>query len=117
MKLGDMEVYRLSLELSDEGWDIYQSLPQTFRYGIGDQMLRAVDSIGANIAEGYGRYHYKDSKKFYYNARGSLWEVKHWFLLLHKRQLITKDQFDRNIILLDLLGKKLNGFIKNLNTK
>jgi len=81
VRLGDLEIYRLSLELSDEGWDIYQSLPQTFR------------------------------------ARGSLWEVKHWFMLLHKRHLITKDQFDRNIILLDLLGKKLNGFIKNLNTK
>ena len=117
VKLGDLEIYRLSLELSDGGWRIYRSLPKAFRYGIGDQMLRSVDSIGANIAEGYGRYHYKDSAKFYYNARGSLWETKHWFLLLRKRDLITKEQFESNIARLDLLGKKLNGFIRTLGSK
>jgi four helix bundle protein len=46
---------------------------------IGDQFLRAVDYIGANIAEGYGRYHYLDKVKFYYNSRAFHFEAfTHW---------------------------------------
>ena len=80
-------------------------------------MLRSVDSIGANIAEGYGRYHYKDSVKFYYNARGSLWESKHWFYLLHKRELIDKNIFENMINDINTLGKKLNNFITTIRSK
>ena len=115
--LGKLEIYQLSLELSATVWDIYQALPKSLRYSIGDQALRSVDSIGANIAEGYGRYHYKDSVKFYYNARGSLWESKHWFYLLHKRELINNDTYKQNIALLEQLGKKLNSFIQSIHTK
>jgi len=115
--LGKLEIYRLSLEISATVWDIYRVLPKPLQYSIGDQVLRAVDSIGANIAEGYGRYHYKDSVKFYYNARGSLWESKHWFYLLHKRELINNDTYKQNIALLEQLGKKLNSFIQSIHTK
>ena len=113
-KLGDLEIYRISLELSEMGWDIFQSLPRQFQYDIGSQFLRAVDSIGANIAEGYGRYHYKDSMKFYYNARGSLWEVKHWLLLLNKRDFIGENIFRDFLKKIEILGKKLNNFIGRL---
>jgi four helix bundle protein len=113
-KLGDLEIYKISLELSDMGWDIYQSLPKQFQYDIGSQFLRATDSIGANIAEGYGRFHYKDSMKFYYNARGSLWEVKHWLLLLKKRDFIDEEIFQDFLKKIEILGKKLNNFINRL---
>jgi len=107
----------MSLKLSASVWSIYSQLPKPLQFSIGDQVLRSIDSIGANIAEGYGRYHYKDSTKFYYNARGSLWESKHWFYLLFKRNLIAEEVFDENIALLDALGKKLNGFIRTLSKK
>jgi four helix bundle protein len=87
------------------------------KYNIGNQVIRSIDSIGANIAEGYGRFHYKDSLKFYYNARGSLWESKHWVYLLYKRQLITKEKYEKMIGELELLGKKLNGFIKSMKER
>jgi len=77
MKLKDLEIYNLALDLSEEVWEIYNSLTNDLKYNIGSQVIRAVDSIGANIAEGYGRFYYKDSIRFYYNARGSLWESKH----------------------------------------
>jgi len=114
MKLGDLEIYKISLELSDKGWNIYRSLPKQFQFDIGSQFLRATDSIGANIAEGYGRFHYKDSVKFYYNARGSLWETKHWLLLLHKRDFIDEKIFKEFLHKIELLGKKLNNFIGRL---
>ncbi len=60
---------------------------------ISKLLLQLIDSIRANIAEGYGRHHYKDSTKFYYNAMSSLRESKNWTYLLHKRELI-----DNNIL-------------------
>ena len=45
---------------------------------IGKQLVRSADSIAANISEGFGRYHFKDSKRFYYISRGSLFETKTW---------------------------------------
>lgn len=61
---------------------------------IGDQFIRAIDSIGANIAEGYGRYHYLDKVKFYYTARASHIEaINHWLSLLWERSLISESQY------------------------
>jgi len=77
MILEDLEVYQLAVDISKLAWDIYNGLPKEHRFTQGNQFLEASDSIGANIAEGYGRYHYKDSLKFYYNSRGSLFEAKH----------------------------------------
>jgi len=113
-KLGDLQVYQIALQLSDRAWEIYKTLPKQFQYEMGSQFLRAVDSIGANIAEGYGRYHYRDSMKFYYNARGSLWESKHWLLLLHKRNFLREEEFNEFLNSIELLGKKLNNFIGRL---
>ncbi len=80
-------------------------------------MIRSVDSIGANIAEGYGRFHYKDSMKFYFNSRGSLWESKHLVYLLYKRDLIDKKVYENMINDLEVLGKQLNSFIKSIRNK
>jgi four helix bundle protein len=114
MELGKLDIYKLSVELSNMAWEIFNLLQKPLQFNIGDQMIRSIDSIGANIAEGYGRFHYKDSIKFYYNARGSLWESKHWFYLLHKRKLITRETFEKGIDLLNTLGKKLNSFIQRI---
>ena len=113
-KLGNLKIYRLSLDLSAAAWDIYLQLPKRLQYDIGRQFLRAVDSIGANIAEGYGRFHYKDSLNFYYNSRGSLWEAKHWLFLMHKRELIETKTYESLLQKLETLGKQLNSFIKRL---
>ncbi|WP_456404729.1 four helix bundle protein [Hydrogenimonas sp.] len=109
--LGNLQVYQSALELSERAWEIYLDMPKEFRFEMGSQFLRSVDSIGANIAEGYGRYHYKVKIKFYYNARGSLWEAKHWLLLLHKRNFITDELFKTLLQKLTTTGKQLNGFI------
>ncbi len=61
MELGKLEIYQLALKLSDIVWDIYNTLPQPLQFNIGNQIIRSVDSIGANIAEGYGRFHYREN--------------------------------------------------------
>jgi four helix bundle protein len=117
MELGKLEIYKISVQLSNEVWEIYSSLTTDLKYNIGNQVIKSIDSIGANIAEGYGRFHYKDSLKFYYNARGSLWESKHWIYLLHQRKLITKEKYEDILNNLNSLGKKLNGFINSMKEK
>jgi four helix bundle protein len=117
MELGKLEIYRLALKLSHDTWKLYGVLPKRFQFSIGDQTLRAIDSVGANIAEGYGRYHYRDSIKFYYNARGSLWEAKHWLYLLSKRDLIEEKLYGEMMNDINLLGKKLNNFIESIKKR
>lgn len=111
--LSSLEVYRLALNFSREAWKIYSDLHWKDVKTMGDQFLRSSDSIGSNIAEGYGRYHFKDKVKFYYNSRGSLLESKHWVLLLYERNKITKDIYLDLINQLEVINKKLNGFINH----
>ncbi len=81
MSLNDLEVYQIAIKISDLAWKVYRVLPKELTYKMGSQFLSSSDSIGANIAEGFGRFHYKDSMKFYYNSRGSLYETT--FLVKH----------------------------------
>ncbi|MBI4128254.1 MAG: four helix bundle protein [Parcubacteria group bacterium] len=93
--LKDLEVYQLARELSRIGWEIYSQLDWQTKKIMGDQFIEATDSIGANIAEGYSRYHYLEKIKFCYNARGSLGEaLDHWIELLKERQKVTKENYD-----------------------
>ena len=79
---------------------------------IGDQFLRSVDSVGANIAEGYGRFHYLDKVRFYYNARASHFEAfVHWLELLSERERISPEEFETINKKATLLQVKLNNFI------
>ena len=92
-----LEIYKIARKLSAHAWAIYTSLPKNMQYHMGDQILRSADSVGANIAEGHGRFHFKDQIRFLYNSRGSLIEVIHWTELLFERELI--DQKTNNYIL------------------
>ena len=58
---------------------------------VGKQLVDAADSISANIAEGYGRYSYKDNVRFVRIARGSLYETKNWLRRSFKRKLLTAE--------------------------
>ena len=117
MRIEDLEVYRIAREINRCGWDVYTKIKSEYRFGIGQQFIKAVDSIGANIAEGFGRYHYLDSVKFYYNARGSLWESKYWVDLLHERNIIQDEIYKPIIERLDVLGVKINTFICSIKSR
>lgn len=78
---------------SRNAWGIYSALNIEDKRVMGTQFVRAVDSIGANIAEGFGRFHFLDKNRFNYNARGSLFESIHWLETLHERNRIDEDVF------------------------
>lgn len=112
--LKDLEVYRLARELSRLAWLIYGPLNWRDKKIMGDQFIESTDSIGANIAEGYRRYHYLDRIKFYYNSRSSLSEsCCHWLELLLERGKITGVQFEEMNIVAEKLSIKLTNFINS----
>ena len=112
LTLKDLEVYQLSRQLSKLAWKIYANLNYEQKKIIGDQFIRAVDSVGANIAEGYARYHYLEKIRFYHFSRGSLSEaIQHWAELMLERKIIGQDEFDRIKEVHKPLEVKLNNFI------
>lgn len=117
VKLGKLEIYQTSVKLSENAWGIYEKMNWQGKKIFGDQFIRVIDFIGANIAEGYGRFHYLDRIRFYYNARGSLFEAKHWILLLKERSKIHKKEFQYFLKKLNELHKQLNIFIKSCRPK
>jgi four helix bundle protein len=113
LPLNQLKAYKLSCDYSLECWKIYQEFNMQMRIIIGTQTIRSVDSVGSNIAEGYGRFHYLDKIKFYYNARGSLFESKHWIYTLYKRNIIDKEKY---FLLMDFYREIqicLNGLINS----
>ena len=112
LTLNNLQVYQLSRELSKQAWTVYKNMGWQIKKVIGDQFIRAIDSIGANIAEGYGRYHYLDKIKFYYYVRASHYEViTHWLDLLHERLLIGESDYAMMLKISSEFAPKLNGFI------
>ena len=112
IELKNLEVYQLSRKLSSIAWAIFCRMNFEDKKHIGDQFLRSVDSIGANIAEGYGRYHYLDKVRFYYNSRGSHYEAFiHWLELMSEREKISKEEFESISETALTLRIKLNNFI------
>jgi len=76
IRLEELEIYQLAMEIGDEVWEIVSKWDAFPKRTLGAQFITAVDSIAANIAEGYGRYFYKERKQFCYYSRGSLMEAK-----------------------------------------
>src|SRR5215469_17361946 len=90
-----LQVYKLAERLCDEIWTVAKGWDYFSRDTVGRQLVRAADSIGANIAEGTGRGSYVDNRRFARNARGSLNETRHWLRRAHKRGLLTDGAVQR----------------------
>ena len=117
MKLEELQVYQLSMKLGDEVWNIVIKWDFFAKDTIGKQVVRSVDSIAANLSEGFGRYHYNEEKHFGYYSRGSLFETKTWLTKAFNRSLILESDFNRFIIEIDTIGIKLNNYINSIGTK
>jgi four helix bundle protein len=110
----NLRVYKLSEELSDLIWSVVFAWSPFARDTVGKQLVRAVDSIGANIAEGTGRGTFADNKRFVRIARGSLNESKHWLRRAFKRDLLTGKQVEDLKPLIDELGPRLNAYLNSI---
>jgi four helix bundle protein len=111
-----LEVYKLSEKLSDHIWRIvikWDSLPKDT---VGKQLIRAADSIGANIAVGSGRGTDPDLRRFLRIARGSLYQTQHWLHRSYKRRLLTEKEVNDLLPLIKELTPKLNAYLRAIGT-
>jgi len=109
--LDKLRVYQLARELTRIAWRIYQKLDWRMKKINGDQYVKSTDSVSANIAEGYGRFHYLDKVKFYYNARGSLLESRNWLDILDERGFLDKKDKEDYLKVYKQLRPGLNSLI------
>ena len=114
MKLEELKVYQLSMEIGERVWEIVVKWDYFSKDTIGKQLVRDVDSVAANLSEGFGRYHYKEAKIFSYYSRGSLYETKTWLTKAFNRKLITKDNFNSFQSDINIMGIKLNNYINSI---
>lgn len=114
IRLEDLEVYHLAESFGDEIWFLVDEWDYFKKDTVGKQLCRAADSISANIAEGFGRYHFKENKNFCYFSRGSVIETKSWLRKSKTRNLISEAQFSQLIEKLEFIHLKLNGYIKSI---
>jgi four helix bundle protein len=110
--LEDLEVYQLAESFSDEIWVIVSTWEHFAKDTVGKQIVRSADSIGANIAEGYGRYHFKENRNFCFFSRGSILETKGWLIKSKNRNLINEHQFNALFEKLQSIHLKLNAYLK-----
>ena len=110
----NLQVYQLAEKLANEIWNIVGSWGQFVKETVGKQMVRSVDSIGANIAEGSGRYNFQDNRRFVRIARGSLNETRHWLRQAYKRNLLTNEQVNRIKPIIDELSPRLNAYLNSI---
>ncbi len=94
--------------------EICNALPKEERFRLSDQILRAARSTTANIAEGYGRFHYLDNAKFCSNARGSCWEVVDHLITALDEGLISSELQQQGRAIASESIALLNGYISYL---
>ncbi len=114
MKLEEFRVYQLSMDIGDEVWFVVLKWNDLAKDTIGKQLVRAIDSVAANLSEGYGRYHYKEAKNFSYYSRGSLFESKTWLTKARNRGLLNEEKFSQMMSTIDDISVKLNNYIKSI---
>ncbi len=117
MKLNDVEAYRISFHLSNYVWNLILTWNNFAQKTLGEQFIKAVDSISANIAEGFGRYTKRDKIKFYRYSQGSLSESLDWNQKSKIRNLVSNKEYEYIFAELQKLPKAINSLIAYTNQK
>jgi four helix bundle protein len=110
MKFEDLRVLQAAEAIVDDIWRRVIHWDPFARDVVGNQLARAADSIGANIAESFDRFHYGEKLQFLYYVRGSLLETKYWLNRALTRDLMPSDQADDCVSQLTNLARQLNAF-------
>jgi len=112
--LEDLRVYAMAEQLADLCWEVVAEWDAFARSTGGSQLVRAADSVGANIAEGYGRASPADHQRFVRTARGSLYETRHFLRRADKRGLLQKEKKTVLREVVEELLPALNAYLRSL---
>ena len=110
-----LRIYELAERLADQVWACVNSWDNLARDTVGKQLVRAADSIGANIAEGSGRGSSQDYRRFLRMTRGSLYETLHWLRRAYTRKLISAKQTETLGLVISELSPSLNAYLRTVS--
>jgi four helix bundle protein len=117
MRLEELKVYQLSMGMAEEIWDIVNKWDYFSKDTIGKQLIRAVDSVAANLSEGFGRFFYKEERQFCYYSRGSLYETLTWLTKASNRKLVPIEDYEKFTKEINNIGVKLNNYINSIGKR
>ncbi len=117
LQLNDLTSYKSVFEFGNNVWDVVIKWDYFAKDTIGKQFVNATDSISANIAEGFGRYHKKDKVKFYYYSLGLVKECTDWCNKAKIRNLLSDDLYVKISEILERLPREIHQLIKFTNEK
>ena len=117
LKLNDIEAYKVAFHLSNYVWNIVIKWAYFENSTVGEQFTKSVDSISANIAEGFGRFNKKDKIKFYRYSHGSMNESLDWNQKAKLRNLLSELEYDHIFAELQKLPKAINSLVAFTNQK
>lgn len=109
----DLDAWNVAVDLIAEIYKITESFPKSEQFGITSQLRRAANSIAANIAEGFGRYTYKDKTHTYVIARGECYEVESFLLVSIKLKMTSTDDIENAKQLTKRVRQLLSGLIRS----
>ena len=113
----DLNAWKESHRLVLMVYKTTKDFPSDERFGLSNQLRRAVVSISSNIAEGFSRRSQEDKNHFYFMAQGSNTEVQNQLLIARDVGYINKDNFKENANQTVVVNKLINGLIKSSKTK
>ena len=111
----DLDVWQKSMSLVVEIYAVSKLLPREEQFGLTNQLRRAAVSIPANIAEGQGRLHHADFRRFLSIARGSLTEAETHLLIANRLSYVSREQIIEVWKLAQEVGRLLNGLIRSMD--
>lgn len=112
--INDLEIYRDAMEIGEEVWRVVLNWDFFAKDTLGKQIVRSADSIAANLAEGYGRYHFKENQKFCYYSRGSAEETQTWIEKAARRGLVERETARMLYDCVETYKKRLNAYIRSI---
>ncbi len=112
----DLRILKAAEEIADSIWKIVVQWDEFAQDVVGKQIARSADSVGANIAESFGRFNFGEKLQFLYYSRGSIFETKYWLNRTQVRGLMKPDEVQDYVTRLTELAKQLNTFAGSLKT-
>jgi four helix bundle protein len=112
----DLRVLKSAEEIADSIWKIVVQWDEFAKDVVGKQMARSADSVGANIAESFGRFNFGEKLQFLYHSRGSIFETKYWLNRTRARGLMQPKEVQEYVERLTDLARPVNTFVSSLKT-
>ncbi|MBU4332005.1 four helix bundle protein [Patescibacteria group bacterium] len=110
----DLDAWQKARHLSVALYKVTRDFPKDERFGMIDQIRRAAVSVASNIAEGFGRYRFKDKLRFYYQSRGSLYEVQSLLIISMDLEYLSKEKYTELFIASNDVARLTWGLIKSI---